>query len=100
MAILAIFHGVGFTKEIYESLRPTVKWEHNHPTGALLHSAAFDEQGDLHVADLWDSEDHLKAFIGERLGPGLQPFNLPPPNLTVYPAHNINAFPGLSRYST
>jgi hypothetical protein len=33
MPILAIFTGNNITKQMYETLRKEVDWEHNHPGG-------------------------------------------------------------------
>jgi hypothetical protein len=52
MAILAIFSGKGLSKTMYESLRPEVNWEKNHPAGAFFHACSFDEKGDAHVVDV------------------------------------------------
>jgi hypothetical protein len=53
MAILAIFTGNNITKQMYESLRKEVDWEHKHPTGGIFHAAAFDDSGNnIHVADV------------------------------------------------
>ena len=60
MAILAIFTGNNVTKQMYETLRKEVDWEHNHPAGLILHSAAFDNSGNnVRVADIWESEEQL-----------------------------------------
>jgi hypothetical protein len=32
---------------MYETLRKEVDWEHNHPAGLMLHSAAFDDSGNI-----------------------------------------------------
>jgi hypothetical protein len=39
MAVLGIFTGQGFTKELYEELRKEVDWENNPPAGIILHAA-------------------------------------------------------------
>jgi hypothetical protein len=55
MPILAIFTGNNITKQMYETLRKEVDWEHNHPGGLILHSAAFDDSGNnVRVADIWE----------------------------------------------
>jgi hypothetical protein len=45
MAILAIFTGNNITKQMYESPRKEVDWEHKHPPGGIFHAAAFDDSG-------------------------------------------------------
>ena len=98
MAILAIFHGKGITKAMYDALRPEVNWEKNHPAGGLFHACGFDDQGDLHVADVWESPDAMKQFVESRLVPAMQKLKIPPPAVDVYPLHNMNVYPAADRY--
>ena len=98
MAILAIFHGKGITKAMYDALRPEVNWEQNHPAGALFHACAFDDKGDLHVADVWESPDAMKQFVESRLVPVMQKLKIPPPAVDVYPLHNMNVYPVADPY--
>jgi hypothetical protein len=86
MAILAIFTG-NTTKDDYEKLREEVDWERNWAPGALIH-----------VADVWKSADKLNAFVEQRLMPAFQKLGMNPPNVEVYPAHNINAHASISKY--
>jgi hypothetical protein len=73
MAILAIFKGNNITKQMYESLRKEVDWEHKYPTGVILHAAAFDDSGiNIRVADVWESAEDLNRFVNERLMPVMQ----------------------------
>ena len=95
MAILGIFTGEGFTKENYEELRKVVDWEHNRAAGQLFHSADFDNSGNLHVADIWDSEQNLNDFITNRIKPALDKMNVPMPKGEIIPIHNAVAFEGI-----
>lgn len=97
MPILAIFTG-DITKDQYEMLRKEVHWEDNLPSGAIFHAAAFDDSGGVHIADVWESPELLNDFVGKRLLPVLQKFGFNPPNVEVYPAHNINAYSAISKY--
>ncbi|CAN5401166.1 hypothetical protein BH18THE2_BH18THE2_26850 [soil metagenome] len=36
---------------MYEELRKEIDWEHNRPTGIILHAASFDNSGNIRVAD-------------------------------------------------
>lgn len=98
MAILVIFTGEGFTKEMYEKLRPEVNWEKDNPAGGIFHVASFDEDGNLHVADVWDSAEEMDEFVKNRLAPAMQKFNIPMPKVEVFPAHNINAYKAIEKY--
>jgi hypothetical protein len=60
----------GVTKERYEAVRQIVKWETDHPAGALFHVATFDDEG-AHVLDLWESPEQFQAFVASRLQPGI-----------------------------
>ena len=98
MAILAIFTGKGISKDAYDKVRKEVNWEQQYPEGAIFHAASFDEQGDAHVADVWASAEALDAFVQSRLIPAMQKLNVPPPQVEVYPAHNINAYAAIDQY--
>ena len=98
MAILAIFYGQGFTKDMYEKLRGEVQWEKKLADGAVFHAAGFDAAGDIHVADVWQSQEAMDSFVGSRLAPAFQKLNIPMPKVEVYPAHNINVHPNAEQY--
>ena len=98
MAVLAIFTGVGITKDKYDAIRKEIDWEHMHPAGAILHAASFDEQGNAHVADVWASAEQLNEFVSTRLMPAMQKLNVPAPDVQVFPAHNINAYTGVDQF--
>lgn len=98
MAVLAIFSGVGITKEMYESLRPEVKWETEHAPGGLLHVCAFDEAGNLQVADVWESVEAMDEFVHTRLMPGMQKLGIPAPAVSVFPVQNVNVYPAAKKY--
>lgn len=98
MPILAIFTGVGFTKEMYEQLRPEIKWEIDNPKGGISHVASFDEEGNIHVADVWESAEEMDEFVKTKLAPAMQKFNIPMPKVEVFPTHNINAYKAIEKY--
>jgi hypothetical protein len=98
MAILGIFTGEGFTKQMYEQLRKEVNWEHNHPAGVILHAAGLDSSGNIQVADIWESEQDLNNFISSRLKPAMEKINAPMPKGEIFPIHNVNAFQGIDTY--
>jgi hypothetical protein len=98
MAVLAIFTGVGITKEMYESLRPEVKWESRLAPGGLIHACGFDDKGDLHVADVWDSPEAMNDFVNSRLMPAMKKLGIPPPAVSVFPLHNANVYPAATRF--
>ena len=98
MAVLAVFTGAGFTRQMYESLRSVVQWETRLAPGGLVHASAFDEGGDLHVADVWNSPEEMNEFVTQRLIPGFQKLNIPMPQVQVFPLHNLNVYPAAVKY--
>jgi hypothetical protein len=98
MAILAIFKANGITKEMYEALRKKVDWEHQHPDGAVLHAAAFDNSGNFCVADIWESQEHLNNYINNRLLPVMKKNNMPMPEGEIFQINDVSAFPGIGKY--
>jgi hypothetical protein len=99
MAILALFTGQGYTKEMYETLRKEVDWEHKKAPGGMFHVASFDQSGNtIHVADVWESEDQLNEFVKSRLMPVMQKHKMPSPKTEVYQAYNIDAYPEINKY--
>src|SRR5260370_1447356 len=55
MAIVAIFSGPGMHKQDYDALGREIGWEPHHPHGGIFHAASFDDPGDGHVVDVWES---------------------------------------------
>ncbi len=92
MAVVAIFRGSGFTKAMYEALRSKVNWEGDNPKGGVFHAAGFNENGDIRVADVWESQEALEAFFTERLLPGFQAVGAPPPEAEIMPLHASIAY--------
>jgi hypothetical protein len=97
MAILAIFTG-NISKSQYEALRTEVDWEKQQPQGGIFHAASFDEAGHVHVADVWESAEAMNSFVEKRLAPALQKLQIAPPEVAVYPVHNINAYQSIEKY--
>ena len=54
MAIMAIFTGKGFTKDMYERLRQEVEWETQPIAGWMMHVVCFDESGDIRMVNIWE----------------------------------------------
>jgi hypothetical protein len=98
MAILAMFSGDGFTKQVYEELRKEVDWEHKHPKGVIFHAASLDDSGNIRIADVWESEQDLNNFINSRIKPVMERINAPMPKGEIVSIHNVNAFQGVDTY--
>ena len=97
MAVVALFTGK-ITKEQYDLLRREVDWENKHPAGAVFHAASFDEAGNVHVADVWESAEELNAFAQTALMPAFARHNIPPPSVAVYPVHKVLVYAGVAKY--
>jgi hypothetical protein len=79
----------GVTPEQYEQAREVVNWEGDVPDGAVLHVAAFDEDG-IRVTDVWESADHFNRFVESRLMPGVQQVGIQgQPDVEFLPVQNI-----------
>jgi hypothetical protein len=99
MPILAIFTGNNVTKQMYETLRKEVDWEHNHPAGVILHAAGFDESGNnVRVADIWESEEQLNNFVSNRLMPVMQKGGVPAPKVEIFQINDVSAYSGIDKY--
>ena len=92
MAIMAMFTGKGFTKDMYERLRQEVGWETEPIDGWILHAVCFDESGDIRMINIWESTEKMEQGFVNRLMPVMQKIGIPPPRAEIYPAHNINVF--------
>ena len=97
MPVLALFTGK-LTKAQYDTLRAEIDWENRHPAGGISHAASFDDNGQIHVADVWESADHLNAFAQNHLMPAFARHKLAPPSVAVYPAYRVIAYPSISEY--
>jgi hypothetical protein len=97
MPVLALFTGK-LTKEQYDVLRREVDWEHKQPEGGVFHAASFDDAGNVHVADVWESADELNAFAQSALMPAFARNNIAPPSVSVYPAHKVLAYASVDKY--
>jgi len=99
VAILAIFTGEGFTKDMYETIRRESDFEHKPPPGLMFHVASFEKSGNkMHAAEIWESEEQLNDMISTRLMPLVQKYKMPIMKTETYQVYNINAFPGIDKH--
>ena len=59
-----------------EHRRGEIRWESQPAPGGVLHAAGFDEAGNIHVADIWESEQDLNNFVSGQLAPAMQKLNI------------------------
>ena len=89
MKIVMLMKWDGVTPDQYEKLRGIVKWETDHPKGAVFHVAAFDADG-IRVTDIWDSADDFNNFVQSRLMPGTNEVGIGgAPQVEILPAYAI-----------
>ena len=97
MPVLALFTGK-LTKAQYDTLRNEVDWENKQPSGGIFHAASFDDQGNVHVADVWASADDLNAFAERHLMPAFAKHSITPPSVAVYPTHKMIAYGAIEEF--
>jgi hypothetical protein len=89
MSLVVRFHPAGLTRQQYDEvnlrLREAGVWP--HPDGMDYH-VCFGQDGDLHVSEIWDSQEKFEAF-GERLMPILSEVGVQPGNPEIYEVQNI-----------
>jgi hypothetical protein len=53
MALLAIFTGQGYTKDMYETIRKESGFENKPPPGLMFHVVSFEKSGNtMHAAEI------------------------------------------------
>ena len=97
MLIMAIVTG-NTSKVQYETLRKEVNQEKQQPQGGIFHAVGFDDAGHIHVTDIWSSNEEMNSFVEKRLMPAMQKLRILPPDVPVYPVHNINAYKSIEEY--
>lgn len=97
MAVLAIFTGT-INKSQYDAVRREVDWATQQPQGGVFHAASFDDSGHIHAADVWASAEAMNSFVEQRLAPAMQKLQISPPDVEVYPVHNIDAYEAVEEY--
>jgi hypothetical protein len=99
MALLAIFTGQGYTKDMYETIRKESGFEYKPPSGLLFHVVSFEKSGDsMHAAELWESEEQLNNMISTRLMPVVQKHKMPLMKTETYPVYNLISFPEIDKH--
>ena len=87
-----MFAGKGFTKKLYEKLRQEVGWETKPIDGWIFHAASFDESGDIHRINVWESIEKMEEGFASRLVPAMKKLGIPKPEVEIYTTHNVNVF--------
>jgi hypothetical protein len=92
MPVVMQMRFAGVSRDQYEAARGLIGWETNVPPGAVYHVSSFDDDGVLHVTDVWETAEDFQAFSETRLAPGLERLGITgEPEVTIRPAHAIFA---------
>jgi hypothetical protein len=87
MAFALFLRWKGVTREQYNSLRETLRFDISPPEGVLLHVAAFDDTG-LTVTDVWESPEAFQSFAGAKLQPAAAAAGMSgEPEVVLLPRH-------------
>src|SRR5215475_6372974 len=90
MAVMMILDWHGVSIEDYERVNDEIgiRGDDDAPEGLISHVAAVDEDGEMVIADVWESDEALATFIETKLGPALQKLSLPESEPRIMPVHN------------
>jgi quinol monooxygenase YgiN len=90
MAVLMILDWKGVSADDYERVNEAmgIRTDADAPEGLLLHTAAVTDDGDVIIADVWESEQALGRFAETRLMPALRQVGVPEVPPRVMPVHN------------
>ena len=92
MAIVRIVQPPNVTADVYDKVNAEMGVADDPPAGLLFHCAG-EVDGRWQIIDAWESEEHVRRFEEERLGPaieavmGMRPPG--PPPTTVYELHTV-----------
>ena len=89
MAVVMSMHWPEITKDHYDRALKGVRWEEEHPKGALFHVAWFAPDG-FRVTDVWRSAKDFQQFNEQRLTPVMSTMDLKTqPNVQIGPTHRL-----------
>ena len=90
MAIMMILDWAGVSPEQYARVNDTmgIHSDADAPDGLISHVAAIDDNGEMTIVDLWESEQALGQFFETRLGPALAEAGVPESEPRIHPVHN------------
>jgi len=75
VAVLRLVNrGVGW--DTYDAINAGVDIEHRHPVGLIMHGA-YEVDGTVQVAQVWESEEYARRYDLEILKPALEAVGAP-----------------------
>ena len=91
----------GYERSLLPSPRPSDisarVAQQQQPTGGVFHAASFDDAGRIHVADVWES-DAMNDLLPNVWMPAMKKLSIAPPDVSVYPVHNISAYKSVDKH--
>lgn len=93
MAVLMLFETPGATVEQYERMNAImgINGDEDAPAGLISHVAGRTDDGML-IADVWESEEQLRAFFADHLGAALAEVGIDgSAHPRILPIHNMIA---------
>ena len=75
---------------MYDRLRKEVNWEAERIDGWMVHAVGFDESGDLHMVNIWESREKMSEAFAVRLGRVMRESGIPAPQAEIVLAYNVN----------
>jgi hypothetical protein len=79
----------------YDAIREALHVDADKPAGLIVHTAGFAGGGVFRIFDVWESEEHVKRFLDERLMPTVEKVMAgggtgePPAREYTYELHDI-----------
>ena len=64
------------SRDVYETVVAAMRLHTQHPLGLIMHGAS-EVDGQLQVAQVWESPEYIEAFEDEILGPAMRANNVP-----------------------
>jgi|1186.fasta_scaffold16932_2 heme-degrading monooxygenase HmoA len=90
VAVMMILEWEGVSPEDYAKVNDAmgIRGDEDAPDGLVSHTAAVADDGRLVIVDIWESEDALNSFVGDRLTGAIEATGLPQGSPRVMPLHN------------
>ena len=79
----------------YDRIREALNVDADKPAGLIVHTAGFVGGGVFRIADVWESEEHVKRFMDDRLMPTVEKLMAgggnpePPTREYTYELHDV-----------
>jgi hypothetical protein len=88
MAIAILMEFPTVTQEQYDEVVRDMDLGGKAYKGGIFHVAGPKEGGGWRIVDVWESQAAFDAFAQALLMPITQKYNVPPPQITIWPVHN------------